>query len=168
MKNNAMPGLPESPQSEETARAFLEKTRWPEGPVCPHCGSVSAYRLNSDPNSKTRKGVCKCRDCHKQFTVSVGTIFAGSHIPLHKWLAVVHLMTSSKKGVSALQISRMMGLTYKSAWFMCHRVRFAMKQERLKSKLHGIVEVDETWVGERVHNKSLSPRFREGVKKKTR
>jgi len=166
MKNNEMPGIPEAAQSEEKAREFLEATRWPNGPICPHCGSVSACRLNSDPNSKTRKGVCKCRDCRKQFTISVGTIFEGSHIPLHKWLMVVYLMTSSKKGISALQVSRMMKITYKSAWFMCHRVRLSMKQDPIRSKLMGKVEVDETYMGGKTKNKPLDPRFREGAKRK--
>lgn len=143
-----MPGLPESAQSEEKARAFLEARRWPDGkPVCPHCGSVNAFRLQIKEGSKTRKGLCKCRDCRRDFTVTVGTVFESSHIPLHKWLQTIHFMTASKKGMSALQISRMVGVTYKSAWFMCMRLRHSMKQEPISGKLRGIVEADETYIG---------------------
>ena len=166
MKNNEMPGLPEVATDEQKAIALLEKSRWPDGPFCPYCGSTSAYKLNSDPASKTRKGLCKCRDCRKLFSVTVGTVFHGSKIPIHKWMTVFHLMSASKKGISALQVSRMMGITYKSAWFMCHRVRLAMKEGPLSVKLKGIVEVDETYVGGKVGNKPLSPRFREGAKRK--
>ncbi|MDI6808509.1 MAG: IS1595 family transposase [Candidatus Eisenbacteria bacterium] len=151
---------------EDQAIEMLEQSRWPNGPFCPFCGSTSAYRLNSDPASKTRKGLCKCRDCRKQFSVTVGTIFHGSKIPIHKWMTVLHLMTASKKGISALQISRMMGITYKSAWFMCHRVRHAMSEGPLSVKLRGVVEVDETYVGGKNKNRPISPRFREGAKKK--
>lgn len=143
-----MPGLPESARSEDSAREFLERRRWPDGkPICPHCGSLEAYRLNVKEGSTTREGVCKCKDCRKQFTVTVGTIFESSHIPLHKWLQTIHFMTASKKGMSALQISRMIGVTYKTAWFMCMRLRHSMKQEPMKGKLSGIVEADETYIG---------------------
>jgi transposase-like protein len=135
---------------EEQARAFLEKMRWPDGPVCPHCGVVDdAYRLKAKPKGKThvRNGVLKCASCKEQFTVTVGTIFEDSHIPLHKWLLAYYLLCSSKKGMSAHQLHRMLGVTYKSAWFMAHRIRYTMKAEPLRSKLKGIVEVDETYVG---------------------
>jgi len=135
---------------EDQARAFLEKKRWPDGPVCPHCGLVGeAYRLEPTKKGKThvRKGVWKCAGCRKEFTVTVGTIFEDSHIPLHKWLMAYHLLCASKKGMSAHQLHRMLGITYKSAWFMAHRIRYTMKQEPLSSKLSGTVEVDETYVG---------------------
>ena len=135
---------------EERAREYLEKQRWPEGPVCPHCGVIGeAYRLKPTENGKThvRKGVWKCAGCRKEFTVTVGTIFEDSHIPLHKWLLAYHLLCSSKKGMSAHQLHRMLGITYKSAWFMAHRIRYTMSQEPLSSKLTGIIEVDETYVG---------------------
>ncbi|MBZ5514816.1 MAG: IS1595 family transposase [Acidobacteriia bacterium] len=138
---------------DEKARAFLEKMRWPDGAVCPHCGVIRvAYRLEPKPNGKThvRKGVWKCSACREQFTVTVGTIFEDSHIPLHKWLLAIHLLCASKKGMSAHQLHRMLGVTYKSAWFMAHRIRYAMKQEPLSSKLQGTVEVDETYVGGKV------------------
>lgn len=94
-----------------------------------------------------RKGVWKCRDCRKQFTITIGTVFAETHIPLNKWLYAIHLMCSSKKGVSALQLSRTLEITYKSAWFLAHRVRKAMEKEPMRAKLTGTVEADETYVG---------------------
>ena len=134
----------------EKAREFLESQRWPEGPICPHCGELNnAYRLEAKPDSKkaVRKGVWKCGGCREQFTVTVGTIFADSHIPLNKWLFAIHLLCASKKGMSAHQLHRMLGVTYKSAWFMAHRIRYAMTQEPLSSKLTGVIEVDETYIG---------------------
>jgi transposase-like protein len=137
---------------EDNARDFLESLRWPNGAECPRCGADKPYKLNPKPtsNSPVRKGVYKCRSCRRQFTVTVGTIFEDSHIPLSKWLLAIHLMCSSKKGISAHQLHRMLGMTYKSAWFMCHRIRYAMSQEPLASKLSGVVEVDETYIGGKV------------------
>ena len=135
---------------EEKARSFLEKERWPEGAICPHCGELGrAYRLEPKDNGKThvRQGVWKCGGCREQFTVMVGTIFEGSHIPLHKWLLATHLLCASKKGMSAHQLRRMLGITYKSAWFMAHRIRHAMAQDSFCGKLSGIVEMDETYIG---------------------
>jgi transposase-like protein len=135
---------------EDAARAFLEAQRWPNGPECPHCGVIGdSYRLEAKTDSKTpvRKGVWKCGSCREQFTVTVGTIFEDSHIKLQKWLLAIHLLCASKKGMSAHQLHRMLGVTYKSAWFMAHRIRYAMGQEPLSSKLQGIVEVDETYIG---------------------
>jgi len=147
--------------TEDEARAFLEGLRWPDGPVCPHCGATEPYKITPKPGSKTRKGLYKCRakGCRKQFTVTVGTIFEDSHIPLRKWLMAIHLMCASKKGMSAHQLHRMMGVTYKTAWFMCHRIRYAMTQEPLASKLGGTVEVDETYVGGRVRQGSKRGRI---------
>ena len=136
---------------EDKAREFLEKLRWPDGPVCPKCGEVNnAYRLEPKPSKKdkhVRKGVWKCGGCREQFTVTVGTIFEDSHIPLSKWLLAYHLLCASKKGMSAHQLHRMLKVTYRSAWFMAHRIRYTMSQEPLSSKLQGIIEVDETYVG---------------------
>lgn len=137
----------------DKAREFLEKKRWPDGPICPHCGlEGEAYRLKPTKNGKThvRKGVWKCAGCRKEFTVTVGTIFEDSHIPLHKWLLAFHLLCASKKGMSAHQLHRMLGVTYKSAWFMAHRIRYAMAQEPLSSKFEGILEIDETYIGGRL------------------
>lgn len=114
---------------EDAARAFIESKVWPDGPVCPHCGSGTVYKLTprSGSTSPVRPGVYKCKECRKQFTVRIGTIFEDSKIPFTKWLMTIHLMTSSKKGVSSLQISRELGITVKSAWFMTHRIREAMR-----------------------------------------
>ena len=130
--------------TEDNARSLLEKIRWPNGPTCAHCGSGNVYRLQGN---STRPGLLKCRDCRKQFSVQVGTIFERSHIPLNKWVIAFHLMCSSKKGISALQLKRNLNLSYQSAWHMAHRIRHAMKNEPLKSMLGGVVEVDETYVG---------------------
>jgi transposase-like protein len=146
---------------EDAAREFLEKQRWPEGPICPHCGELdNAYRLEPKPSKKdthVRKGVWKCAGCREQFTVTVGTIFADSHIPLSKWLLAFHLLCASKKGMSAHQLHRMLKVTYRSAWFMAHRIRYAMTQEPLSSKLTGIVEVDETYVGGKLRVGTYKP-----------
>jgi len=143
---------------DDKARAFLEKMRWPDGPICPHCGVIGeSYRLEPKPNGEThvRKGVWKCGKCREQFSVTVGTIFEDSHIPLHKWLLAIHLLCASKKGMSAHQLHRMLGVTYKTAWFMAHRIRHAMKQEPLSSKLKGTVEADETYVGGKVKGRGV-------------
>src|SRR5262245_39741061 len=134
---------------EDKARAFLESKLWPVGPVCPHCACTDIYKLTPKPDSKkpVRPGVYKCKACRKQFTVRVGTIFEDSHVPLCKWLMAIHLMTSSKKGVSSLQISRELGITVKSAWFLTHRIREAMRDDGPQEPLTGIVEADETYVG---------------------
>ena len=133
----------------DKARAFLEQRRWPNGPVCPHCGGQEAYKLTPKPGSKkpVRPGVYKCKACEEQFTVTVNTIFEDSHIPLHKWLLAFHLLCASKKGMSAHQLHRMLGVTYKTAWFMAHRIRYAMSQPSFAAKLKGVVECDETYVG---------------------
>ena len=131
-------------QDASKAAEYLESIRWPDGPVCPHCGESErkAYRIKH----KTRR-LWKCAACRKQFTVTVGTIFESSHIPLNKWLLAFYLLCSSKKGISAHQLHRMLGIQYKSAWFMAHRIREAMKQPPFVARLHGTVEVDETYVG---------------------
>lgn len=138
--------------NEDQAREYLEHLRWPDGPICPHCGGDQITKLNGKAH---RVGVFKCRDnaCRKQFSVTVGTIFHRSHIPLRKWIMGFHLICASKKGISALQLQRMLGFkSYKTAWHMAHRVRYAMQNEPLRTMLGtdgGIVESDETWVGPR-------------------
>ena len=118
---------------EDEARTLLEEMRWGKTPTCPHCGGLEAYTLTAKAASKKpgRKDLYKCKACRKQFTVTVGTVFEDSRIPISKWLLAIHLSASSKKGMSALQISRMLDVTYKTAWFMCHRVREAMSEEPL-------------------------------------
>jgi transposase-like protein len=141
-------------QDPDEAREYLEAKRWPDGPVCPHCGIIDeATRLTPEEGAKShaRRGLLNCRACSKQFSVTVGTVFEDSHIPLNKWLMAFHLLCASKKGMSAHQLHRMLGITYKSAWFMAHRIRYAMTQEPLSSKLTGVVEVDEVYIGGRFH-----------------
>lgn len=131
---------------QDKAREHLEALRWPTGPFCPHCGSFNATRLQG---KKHRKGAIQCNDCREQFTVTVGTVFERSKVPLHKWLLANHLMCSSKKGISAHQIHRMLGVTYKTAWFMCHRIREAMRDDSPAPMggSGGVVEADETFIG---------------------
>src|SRR6266436_3773802 len=145
-------------QDEDMAREYLEAMRWPDGAVCPHCGLVGeAYKIVVREKTfeeikatrkrirKPRKGLWKCAGCRKQFTVTVKTIFEDSHIPLHKCLLAVHLMCSSKKGISAHQLMRNLDIgSYKTAWFLAHRIRHAMAEGAPDVKLSGIVEADET------------------------
>lgn len=149
---------------EEAAWRFFETTRWPDGPICPHCGSVNhAYYLAPKSGARTtRTGkatyrrLWKCGDCREQFSVLVGTIFEDTKMPLSKWLLAVHLMNAGKNGVSALEISRVLGVAYSSAWFMMHRIRKAMERtepEQTSDKLGALVEADETYVGGRAHGK---------------
>src|SRR5918999_6291235 len=133
-------------QDPLVAGEYLESIRWPNGPVCPHCGESERrpYALKS----KTRR-LWKCAACRKQYTVTVGTIFESSHIGLHKWLYAFWMVCSSKKGMSAHQLHRMLGVTYKTARFMAHRIRYAMESAP-GAMLTGTVEVDETYVGGKV------------------
>src|SRR5688572_19531592 len=133
---------------ENKAREYMEFLRWGNnGPACPHCGGAEPYRLMPKAGSTTRKGVLKCRACRKQFTVTVGTVFEDSHIKLTKWVQAIYLIGASKKGISAHQLHRMLGVTYRAAWFMAHRLRYAMSAEPLAAKLSGTVEVDEGYIG---------------------
>ncbi|HET7058547.1 MAG TPA: IS1595 family transposase, partial [Nitrospiraceae bacterium] len=131
--------------NETEAYEFLEKLRWPNGPVCVHCKKTEKiYRYKP---TRTGRRVLKCGHCRKQFTVTLGTIFEDSHLPLTKWMGAYHLLCASKKGMSAHQLHRMLGITYKSAWFMAHRIRHTMKQNPFTEKLDGVVEADETYIG---------------------
>ena len=135
---------------EDAARTLLEEMRWgKDGAVCPRCGGDQPYKLTPKATSTKpgRKGLYKCRACRKQFTVTVGTVFEDSHIPLSKWLLALHMLVSSKKGISAHQLHRNLGISYKGAWFMAHRLRFAMAQGPLADLMKGTVEIDETYVG---------------------
>ena len=134
-------------RTEAAARKHLERVRWPYGAVCAHCGSQNATAMKGE---KHRAGLYNCKDCRKQFSVTVGTLFEGSKIPLHKWLTAVHLLASSKKGFSSHQLHRTLKITYKSAWFMTHRIREAMRDPIFAGQLggdHRIVEADETFWG---------------------
>jgi transposase-like protein len=132
---------------EAAAFAFVEARVWPNGPICPHCGCYERVgRLNG---KSTRFGVLKCYDCRKPFTVRVKTIFEDSHVPLHLWLQAIFLVAASKKGISANQLGRVLGVTLKTAWFMGHRIRLAMTDtsSRLMGSDGGVVEADETYIG---------------------
>ncbi len=135
-------------QNADKAREYLERLRWPNGPICPHCGSVSEdhYALQGKAH---RIGLWKCKDCRKQFSVTVGTVFERSKIVLNVWLQAVFFLCSSKKGMSSHQMHRMLGVTYKTAWFMTHRIREAMTSTggSLLGSDGGPVEVDETFWG---------------------
>lgn len=132
---------------ENKAREYLEAIRWPNGPVCPHCGGVDRNSLLQGKSH--RSGLYFCGDCRTQFTITVGTVFERSKIALHKWLYATHLICSSKKGMSSKQLERMLGVTYKTAWFMSHRIREAMTEtgSGLLGGNGGPVEVDETYWG---------------------
>lgn len=130
---------------EAAAIAHLEASRWPDGVNCPHCGSVNVHRMGG----KTQAGMFLCNDCRDKFTCRTGTVMERSHIPVHKWLLAIHLMSSNKNGVSAHELHRNLGITYKSAWFLAHRIREAMdtpKAAPMGGK-GGIVQADETYYG---------------------
>ncbi len=137
--------------TEDAAREYFEKLRWPNGPVCPHCGNAKQdriYKVTPNPEKKIRPGLYKCAECIQSFTVTVGTVCEDSHIPLNKWLIGFYMMCASKTQVSALQLQRQLEIgSYRSAWFMCHRIRFALQDIMPSDKLDGTVEADETYVG---------------------
>lgn len=138
---------------ETKAREFLEATRWPDGPVCPHCGGME--KITPLAGKSHRPGLYKCNQCAGHFSVTVGTLFERSHIALNKWLLAMHLLSSSKKGMSAHQLHRMLGITYKSAWFMAHRIREAMRDGSIEPMGgdNQVVEIDETYVGGKARNR---------------
>ncbi len=130
----------------DAAREHLESLRWANGVFCPHCGGTE--KIKKLEGKSTRPGVYKCNDCRSPFSVTVGTLFERSKIPLNKWLLAAQLMAASKKGISSHQIHRMLGVTYKTAWFMTHRLREAMTSEvGMLGGNGGAVEVDETYWG---------------------
>jgi transposase-like protein len=141
--------LPRIYTDENAAREHLEALLWPNGPTCPHCGNTDEKRITKLQGNSTRPGVYKCKECRKPFSVTVGTVFERSHIPLNQWVYAVSLLASSKKGISSHQIHRTLGVTYKTAWFMTHRIREAMRALGM-TPLGGdgeVVEVDETYYG---------------------
>ncbi len=148
------------------AREALEASRWPNGAYCPHCGATE--RQAKVEGTKHRPGLYYCNQCHSTYTVTVGTVFERSKVPLTKWWLATHLLTSSKKGMSAHQLHRMLGVTYKTAWFMAHRIREAMKDDPASTPPLGgegkTIEADETFLGpsETIIDKHGKPRFKPG------
>lgn len=135
--------------TEEAARAYFEAIRWPNGPVCPHCGSADrAYARTANAKTGTRPGLYKCGECHDTYTVTVGTVMEASKIPLNKWLIAFYMMCASKTQISALQLQRQLEPgSYRTALFLCHRIRYALKDVSPSGLLGGVVEADETYIG---------------------
>lgn len=147
-----LPELIEQFRSEDKCRAYLEDLRWPDGVRCPRCGNDSMSRIE-----KRNQWECNEESCRYQFSVTAGTVFHDSHLPLWKWFLAIYLIGESKKGISAKQLQRTLGVSYKTAWYLGHRVRSAM-EDGSPVPLQGIVEIDETWIGGR-HRKNAKDTF---------
>jgi len=147
-----LPELTDRFSTDEKCRELLERLRWPSGPECPRCKTHEVVRLST--NTK----LLWCPDCEYQFSVTAGTIFNDSHLPLQKWLLVTLLLCEARKGISANQIKRTVGMSYKTAWYLCHRIRAAMK-EADRPLMDGTVEVDETYIGAKQHGTQRKPGF---------
>jgi hypothetical protein len=143
--------------TEDAAREYFELLRWPEGPRCPHCGNADQnriYKVTPNAGAKIRAGLRKCGECRDTFTVTVGTVMEDSHIPINKWLIAFYMMCASKTQVSALHLKRQLEVgSYRTAWFLCQRIRFALRDVDPIDKLDGVVEADETYIGGRKRGK---------------
>jgi len=144
-----LPTLIEQFGSEEKCRDFLEKLRWPQGVECPRCEEKSISRIE-------KRKQFECNSCRYQFSVTAGTVFHDSHLPLWKWFLAIYLIGESKKGISAKQLERVIGVSYKTAWYLGHRIRSAMEEDS-PIPLRGIVEIDETWVGGKTTDRGQGP-----------
>src|SRR6266566_2615310 len=153
-KSSIVSALPRSCSDELAAVEFLERQRWGDEPACPRCGDTDVYQMRGRDGKRNKRFLWLCRGCGEQFTVRIGTVFEDSRIPLRHWCYGFWAACASKKGVSALQIKRVTGLSYKSALFLMHRIRWAMTETPM-DPLGGIVEVDETYVGGKPRNPSV-------------
>ena len=153
-KSSIVSALPRACSDERAAVEFLERQRWGDSPACPRCGATDVYQMRGRDRKRNKRFLWLCRGCGEQFTVRIGTVFEDSRIPLRHWCYAFWAACASKKGVSALQIKRQTGLSYKSALFLMHRIRYAMTPDR-SPRLDGTVEVDETYVGGRPRNPSI-------------
>jgi transposase-like protein len=147
---------------ENAAREYFEAQRWADGVYCPHCGNIDPSTIHKLAGKSHRPGLYQCNSCREHFTVTVGSVMERSHVPLTKWALAFHLMAASKKGVSAHQLMRMLGLgSYRTAWFMAHRIREAMKEDVASAGPLGgegkTVEADETYIGQRETPRTMSP-----------
>jgi transposase-like protein len=146
-KSEVLQEIPRACLDETAAVEFMEKQRWGDTPKCPHCGSTEVTKMTANDGQRNARFLWRCHSCKRQFTVRVGTVFEDSRIPLRIWCHAFWRACSSKKGVSALQISRECSITYKSALFLMHRIRYAMTEPVMSNRLTGIVETDETYMG---------------------